>query len=387
MARLSLLANDADAPASVLVTHHVEEIPPGYSHGLLLRDGAGRRGGAAGRRADRREPVGDVRPAAGGAAAARPLHGLVALTDAAAGPCDRGAGPSASKVACCQHTGQGGSRTRRAGHEVADGDGGGGRVTEFVRLEVDGGVGTIRLDRPPMNAIRRAVQDELRSAADEADRARRRARGDRLRRREGVRRRRRHQGDGVADLRRDGAVAGPCRQGWLRVAAIPKPAVAAITGYALGGGWRSRWRATRRIAADNATLAVPRSCSASSPAAGGRSGWPGSSGRPGRRTWSSPGRFVRPTRRSRSAWSTSWSLRPTSTPGARAYVEPFAHGPALALRGGEEGDRRRAGRRPAARGWTSSRTCSRGCSRPTTSAIGMASFVEHGPGKAKFTGR
>jgi iron complex transport system ATP-binding protein len=39
VARLSALANDADAPASVLVTHHVEEIPPGYSHGLLLREG------------------------------------------------------------------------------------------------------------------------------------------------------------------------------------------------------------------------------------------------------------------------------------------------------------------------------------------------------------
>ena len=39
VARLSTLANDADAPASVLVTHHVEEIPPGYGHGLLLREG------------------------------------------------------------------------------------------------------------------------------------------------------------------------------------------------------------------------------------------------------------------------------------------------------------------------------------------------------------
>ena len=41
-------------------------------------------------------------------------------------------------------------------------------MTEFVRLEVDGGVGTIRLDRPPMNAISRAVQDELSSVAAEA---------------------------------------------------------------------------------------------------------------------------------------------------------------------------------------------------------------------------
>jgi iron complex transport system ATP-binding protein len=38
--RLSALALDAEAPASVLVTHHVEEIPPGYTHGLLLREGA-----------------------------------------------------------------------------------------------------------------------------------------------------------------------------------------------------------------------------------------------------------------------------------------------------------------------------------------------------------
>ena len=40
VARLSALAMDPDAPASVLVTHHVEEIPPGFTHALLLRDGA-----------------------------------------------------------------------------------------------------------------------------------------------------------------------------------------------------------------------------------------------------------------------------------------------------------------------------------------------------------
>lgn len=39
VARLSLLAADPDAPASVLVTHHVEEVPPGYTHALLLREG------------------------------------------------------------------------------------------------------------------------------------------------------------------------------------------------------------------------------------------------------------------------------------------------------------------------------------------------------------
>jgi iron complex transport system ATP-binding protein len=38
--RLADLAADPDAPALVLVTHHVEEIPPGFSHGLLLSEGA-----------------------------------------------------------------------------------------------------------------------------------------------------------------------------------------------------------------------------------------------------------------------------------------------------------------------------------------------------------
>jgi iron complex transport system ATP-binding protein len=39
VARLSTLALDPDAPATVLVTHHVEEIPPGFTHALLLREG------------------------------------------------------------------------------------------------------------------------------------------------------------------------------------------------------------------------------------------------------------------------------------------------------------------------------------------------------------
>ncbi|MFV2020295.1 ABC transporter ATP-binding protein [Micromonospora sp. LOL_023] len=39
VARLGTLAQDPDAPALVLVTHHVEEIPPGFSHALLLREG------------------------------------------------------------------------------------------------------------------------------------------------------------------------------------------------------------------------------------------------------------------------------------------------------------------------------------------------------------
>lgn len=50
VARLSMLARDPDAPATVLVTHHVEEVPPGFTNALLLREG---RAVAAG-------PIGEV---------------------------------------------------------------------------------------------------------------------------------------------------------------------------------------------------------------------------------------------------------------------------------------------------------------------------------------
>jgi iron complex transport system ATP-binding protein len=47
VARLSDLARYHYAPAQVLVTHHVEEIPPGYTHALLLRNGEVVAAGAA----------------------------------------------------------------------------------------------------------------------------------------------------------------------------------------------------------------------------------------------------------------------------------------------------------------------------------------------------
>jgi iron complex transport system ATP-binding protein len=39
VARLADLAADPDSPALVLVTHHVEEIPPGFTHCLILAEG------------------------------------------------------------------------------------------------------------------------------------------------------------------------------------------------------------------------------------------------------------------------------------------------------------------------------------------------------------
>src|SRR3954471_18480979 len=48
----------------------------------------------------------------------------------------------------------------------------GAQSTTFVTLEVDGGIGTIRLDRPPMNALNVQVQEEIRAVAEEASQRR-----------------------------------------------------------------------------------------------------------------------------------------------------------------------------------------------------------------------
>ena len=65
LGRLTELAEDPDAPAMVLVTHHVEEIPPGFTHALLLREGTVVAPGLLGETMTARQPVQDVRPAAG----------------------------------------------------------------------------------------------------------------------------------------------------------------------------------------------------------------------------------------------------------------------------------------------------------------------------------
>jgi iron complex transport system ATP-binding protein len=37
---LQVLAEDPASPTTLMVSHHVEEIPPGFTHVLMLRDGA-----------------------------------------------------------------------------------------------------------------------------------------------------------------------------------------------------------------------------------------------------------------------------------------------------------------------------------------------------------
>ena len=140
---------------------------------------------------------------------------------------------------------------------------------EFVRLEVADGVGTIRLDRPKMNALNVQVQEEIRAVAAEATE------------RDDVRAVVVYGGERVfaagADIKEMADMSytdmvkrsGALQSSFTAVARIPKPVVAAITGYALGGGCELALCADIRIAADNAMLGQPEILLGIIPGAGG----------------------------------------------------------------------------------------------------------------------
>ena len=179
-----------------------------------------------------------------------------------------------------------------------------------------------------MNAIDGALRAELRAARRSQARDRDDVRavvlygGER-----GLRGGRRHQGD----VRR---CPTPTVTSWgtqpqealTVVARLPKPVVAAVTGYALGGGVRAGadGRLPRSSARQGEGQPVPESRSASSRARAARSASPGWSVRPRPRTSSSPAATWPRRRRSRSASPTGWCPTPSVYETARELDGLFA---------------------------------------------------------------
>ncbi|MGW0024061.1 enoyl-CoA hydratase-related protein [Rhodococcus sp. NPDC003383] len=130
-------------------------------------------------------------------------------------------------------------------------------MAEYVTLEVSDGIGTIRLDRPPMNALNRQVQEEIRAAAREAT-VRKDVKAVIVYGGEKVF----AAGADIKELAEIGFVQmseiiGDLQSALGSIADIPKPTVAAITGYALGGGLELALGADRRIIGDNVKLGTP----------------------------------------------------------------------------------------------------------------------------------
>jgi len=142
-------------------------------------------------------------------------------------------------------------------------------VPELVLVEVEQGVATIRLARPPMNALNAAVQEELRDAArtvadDERVRAVVVYGGEKVF----------AAGADIKEMADMSYVdmAGRAAQlssAFDAVARIPKPVVAAITGYALGGGCELALACDWRVVAEDAKLGQPEIKLGVIPGAGG----------------------------------------------------------------------------------------------------------------------
>ena len=257
---------------------------------------------------------------------------------------------------------------------------------ELVRLEVDGGIGTIRLDRPPMNAMSAAVQEELRGVAHEAA-----TRAD-------VHAVVVYGGEKVfaagadvkemADMSYTDMVkrSGPLQSALGAVARIPKPVVAAITGYALGGGCELALCADIRIAADNATLGQPEILLGIIPGAGGTQRLSRLVGPSRAKDLIYTGRFVKADE------ALAIGLVDRVVPKEQVYDEAvawaaqFTGAAALALRAAKES---------VDRGLEVDLETGLEIERAQFAALfatedrttGMRSFVEQGPGKATFEGR
>lgn len=250
-------------------------------------------------------------------------------------------------------------------------------------LEVAEGVGTIRLDRPPMNALDVATQDRLKEIAEEATR------------REDVRAVILYGGEKVfaagADIKEMQAMdhaamvvrSRGLQDSFTAVTRIPKPVVAAVTGYALGGGCELALCADFRIAADDVKLGQPEILLGLIPGAGGTQRLSRLIGPSRAKDLIFTGRMVRADE------ALALGLVDRVVPAAEVYAEAhawaakLAQGPALALRAAKEAVD--AGlETDLETGLAIERTWFAGLFATEDRDRGMRSFVEEGPGKAKF---
>ncbi|MGW5635106.1 enoyl-CoA hydratase/isomerase family protein [Streptomyces sp. NPDC003832] len=252
-----------------------------------------------------------------------------------------------------------------------------------VNLEVAEGVGTLRLDRPPMNALDIATQDRLKELAEEATR------------RDDVRAVVIYGGEKVfaagADIKEMQAMnhaamvvrSRALQDSFTAVARIPKPVVAAVTGYALGGGCELALCADFRIAAENAKLGQPEILLGLIPGAGGTQRLSRLVGPSRAKDLIFTGRMVRADE------ALTLGLVDRVVPAdevytaAHAWAAKLAQGPALALRAAKESVD--AGlETDIDTGLAIERNWFAGLFATADRETGMRSFVEEGPGKAKF---
>jgi enoyl-CoA hydratase/carnithine racemase len=257
-----------------------------------------------------------------------------------------------------------------------------------LAVEVEGGIATLRLQRPPMNALNVELQEALRAAAEEVSERRDVAAvviygGEKVFAAGADIKEMEHMSytDMVARSRR-------LQSAFTAIARIPKPTVAAITGYALGGGCELAMTCDFRVAARNAKLGQPEILLGVIPGAGGTQRLTRLVGPAKAKDLVFSGRFV----------SADEALAiglvdevvdqehgEDVYAAARARVERYVGGPAFALRAAKEAiDRGLEVDLDTGLEIESMQFASLFATRDRE--IGMRSFVENGPGKAVFEG-
>jgi len=259
-------------------------------------------------------------------------------------------------------------------------------MAEFVTLETADGIGTIRLNRPPVNALNDQVTGELADAARAAETS------DEIRAviiygGEKVF----AAGADINEMAEASYAAMATRSGRLQeslglVAGIGKPVVAAITGYALGGGLELALAADFRVAGESARLGQPEILLGVIPGAGGTQRLPRLVGPARAKDIVFSGRMLK------AAEAHAIGLVDRVAPDDSVYqaaldmVKQYAAGPALALRAAKQAIDHGLGV-DLATGHQIERVQFAALFGTEDQRAGMRSFLVNGPGKATFTGR
>jgi len=256
---------------------------------------------------------------------------------------------------------------------------------EFVSLEITDNIGTIRLNRPKVNALNDQVTEELAAAAraEAADEVRAVViyGGERVF----------AGGADIKDMAEAGYAEMTARAFRLHeamnlLAGLGKPVVAAITGYALGGGLEVALAADFRVAGESARLGQPEILLGVIPGAGGTQRLPRLIGPAKAKDLVFSGRMVG------AAEALAIGLVDQVVPDADVYqaavdmVKRYAAGPALALRAAKQAIDAGLGVELAT-GLELERVQFAALFGTEDQRAGMRSFLENGPGKATFTGR
>jgi enoyl-CoA hydratase len=258
-------------------------------------------------------------------------------------------------------------------------------MAEFVTLETMDGIGTIRLNRPKVNALNDQVTEELAAAARAAAADEVRAvviyGGERVF----------AGGADIKDMAEAGYAEMTARAARLHeamnlLAGLGKPVVAAITGYALGGGLEVALAADFRVAGESARLGQPEILLGVIPGAGGTQRLPRLIGPARAKDLVFSGRMVG------AAEALEIGLVDQVVPDSDVYqaavdmVKRYAAGPALALRAAKQAIDAGLGV-DLATGLELERVQFAALFGTEDQRAGMRSFLENGPGKATFTGR